>query len=93
MYRSKTKHAATTMNRSVRKRAAAMLWMWVYFSTMRAMTSVPPEEAPTLNSRAEAMAGRAMAKIRSSMGWSERGPLRGQIFSKTISSADMTREA
>ena len=81
------------MNRSVRKRATAMLWMWVYFSTMRAMTSVPPEEAPTLKSRAEAMAGRAMANSRSSMGWLEREPCMGKNFSRNISSADMTTEA
>ena len=82
-----------TMNRSVRNSATATLWMWVYFSTMRAMTSVPPEEAPTLNSRADAIAGRAMANSRSSMGWSLKGPRRGQIFSSTISSSDMTTVA
>ena len=82
-----------TMNRSVMNSATAMLWMWVYFSTMRAMMSVPPDDAPTLNSSAEAMAGSAMAKSRSSMGWSDSGPLRGQSFSKTISSTDITKVA
>ena len=57
------------------------------------MTSVPPEDAPTLKSSADAMAGSAMAKIRSSMGWSDSGPLRGQTFSSTISSMDMTNDA
>lgn len=57
------------------------------------MTSVPPEEAPTLKSRADAMAGRAMAKTRSSMGWSDRGPLRGTYFSNTASSTFITTVA
>ena len=55
--------------------------------------SVPPDDAPTLNSSAEAMAGSAMAKSRSSMGWLEREPCMGKNFSRNISSADMTTEA
>ena len=70
-----------------------LFFIWAYFFRMRATTSVPPEDAPTLKSRADAMAGRAMAKTRSSMGWSDRGPLRGTYFSKRASSAVMTTVA
>ena len=63
------------------------------FSTIRAITSVPPLEAPTLKSNAEAMAGSAMAKISSSMGWSDKGSLSGQAFSNSINSAESTTVA
>ena len=81
------------MTRSVKNNAAAMLCRWVYFSTIRAITSVPPLEAPTLKSNAEAMAGSAMAKISSSMGWSDKGALSGQAFSNSINSAESTTVA
>ena len=55
--------------------------------------SVPPLEAPMLNMIAELMPGMAMAKISSSMGWSDKGSLSGQAFSNSINSAESTTVA
>ena len=65
---SNTKKDAITIKASTRKRAVPILSIWVYLRSSIATTSVPPLEAPILNSRAEANPGIATAKHNSSIG-------------------------
>ena len=76
------------MMRSVAKRAIPMSFILVYFFKSMAITSVPLLEAPILKRRADAMAGRAMAKIRSSIGSLDKGFVRGIHFSKNTNKTD-----
>ena len=90
VWKSKTKNAASVMSRSLSSSAPPMSAL-VCFFTIIATMSVPPEDAPMLNSTAELNAGSATAKSRSSMGWVVSGSWIGQISSITERETDKSR--
>ena len=64
----------------------------VYLERIMATMSVPPVEAPTLNTMALPMAGRATAKHSSSRVSSVKGWGMGYTFSKSDTKADRAKE-
>ena len=86
---SNTKQEAATIPRSTTN-SAAPIFIVVYFFKIIATISVPPPEAPILNSTAELKAGRTMAYINSSTGSSVSGPSIGNSRSARLSATDIS---
>ena len=84
-----TKKDISTEVRSANKSAVPIFMLECAFKIM-AMMSVPPLEAPMLNRIADPIAGRKIAKISSSIGWSVMVPVIGIKRSSALKLNDMS---